>query len=50
MMTINELKELIESNQDISAYEIRNTVNESYQLFYVMEELETNRWTEWMKI
>lgn len=43
MMTINELKELIESNKDISAYEIRNTVNESYQLFYVMEELETNR-------
>lgn len=43
MMTVNELKELIENNKDISAYEIRNTVNESYQFFYVMEELETNR-------
>lgn len=43
MMTINELKELIESNQDISAYEIRQSANASYQLFYVSEELETNR-------
>ena len=43
MISISELKELLENTPEISAYEIRNTVNESYQLFYVMNALETNR-------
>ncbi len=43
MITVNDLKELLESNEAVSAYEIRRTVSGSCQLFYVMRELETNR-------
>ena len=52
MIGIVELKKLIENNSDISAWEIRNTVSESCQLFYVSESLETNRYvnTEEMSI
>ena len=43
MISVSELKDLLENNKDVSAYEIKDCVNESYQLFYVMRNLETNR-------
>lgn len=44
MIGISELRKLIENISDINAWEIRNVVNESYQLFYVSDSLETNRY------
>ena len=43
MISVNEFKELLEKNSSVSAYEIKDRVNESFQLFYVMRNLETNR-------
>ena len=43
MITVSELKDILTENNEISAYEIVGTVNESRQLFYVGRELETNR-------
>ena len=43
MISVNEFKELLEKNSSVNAYEIKDRVNESFQLFYVMRNLETNR-------
>ena len=43
MIKIEELKKLLEENPEVSAYEIRQTVNDDRQLYFVLGRLETSR-------
>ena len=43
MIKVEEIKELLAENPEVSAYEIKQTVNEGKQLYFVGKKLETSR-------